>query len=66
MKETETLLPGKLIAGRYRVQERLGEGGMGSVYAVEHVHTGQELALKVLNAKMVLSLIHISEPTRPY
>ncbi len=53
MKETETLLPGKLIAGRYRVQERLGEGGMGSVYAVEHVHTGQELALKVLNAKMV-------------
>ncbi len=26
---------------------------MGSVYLVEHVHTGQELALKVLNPKMV-------------
>lgn len=53
MKETEALPTGKIIAGRYRVQQRLGEGGMGSVYAVEHVHTGQELALKVLNAKMV-------------
>jgi serine/threonine protein kinase len=42
-----------VIAGRYRVRERLGEGGMGAVYVAEHVHTGQELALKVLNPKMV-------------
>ena len=53
MKETEALPAGKVVAGRYRVLQRLGEGGMGSVYKVEHVHTGQEVALKVLNAKMV-------------
>ncbi|MCC6903071.1 MAG: serine/threonine protein kinase [Polyangiaceae bacterium] len=53
MKETEALPAGKVVAGRYRVLQRLGEGGMGSVYRVEHVHTGQEVALKVLNPKMV-------------
>ncbi|GMV11931.1 MAG: serine/threonine protein kinase [Polyangiaceae bacterium] len=53
MKETDGIPLGTVVAGRYRVQHRLGEGGMGSVYAVEHVHTGQELALKVLNPKMV-------------
>jgi serine/threonine-protein kinase len=53
MKESEGIPLGTVVAGRYRVQRRLGEGGMGSVYAVEHVHTGQELALKVLNPKMV-------------
>ena len=53
MKESEGIPLGTVVAGRYRVCSRLGEGGMGSVYRVEHVHTGQELALKVLNAKMV-------------
>jgi tRNA A-37 threonylcarbamoyl transferase component Bud32 len=53
MKESEGIPLGTVVAGRYRVRERLGEGGMGSVYKVEHVHTGQELALKVLNPKMV-------------
>jgi len=53
MKEQQSVPFGTVVAGRYRVQERLGEGGMGSVYKVEHVHTGQELALKVLNPKLV-------------
>jgi serine/threonine-protein kinase len=37
-----------VIAGRYRVLRELGRGGMGAVYLVEHVHTGEHLALKVL------------------
>lgn len=57
MKESEGIPLGTVVAGRYRTQRRLGEGGMGSVYAVEHVHTGQELALKVLNPKMVADQI---------
>ncbi len=37
-----------IIAGRYRPIRLVGKGGMGAVYEVEHVHTGQRLALKIL------------------
>jgi serine/threonine-protein kinase len=37
------------IASRYRVIRELGRGGMGVVYVVEHLHTGEQLALKVLH-----------------
>src|SRR5215472_10334195 len=43
----EVELP-RQIAGRYRPLRLIGRGGMGSVYEVEHMHTGQHLALKVL------------------
>ncbi len=36
------------IASRYKVLRELGRGGMGVVYLVEHVHTGDHLALKLL------------------
>lgn len=47
------MLPEKipaLIASRYRVIQPIGEGNMGTVYLVEHVYTGEELAMKVLQA----------------
>ncbi|MDI1431587.1 protein kinase domain-containing protein [Polyangium sorediatum] len=47
------MLPEKipeLIASRYRVVHPIGEGNMGTVYLVEHVYTGEELAMKVLQA----------------
>jgi eukaryotic-like serine/threonine-protein kinase len=37
------------IGSRYRVIRELGRGGMGVVYLVEHLHTGERLALKVLH-----------------
>ena len=40
----------QLIASRYRVLRELGRGGMGVVYVVEHVNTGDHLALKLLLA----------------
>ena len=43
------LAAGTVIAGRYRVERHLGRGGMGAVYAVQHVNTGESLALKVLH-----------------
>lgn len=39
---------GRVIDGRYRLVEKLGEGGMGSVFKVEHVRMGKVLALKLL------------------
>jgi serine/threonine-protein kinase len=38
-----------LIATRYRVLRELGRGGMGVVYVVEHIRTGDHLALKLLH-----------------
>lgn len=45
----------ELIGGSYRVLEFIGEGGMGLVYRVEHIHMNKILALKVLKTE------HLSE-----
>jgi serine/threonine-protein kinase len=39
--------------GHYRVLQFLGEGGMGTVYSVEHVSLGRKYALKVLRSRVV-------------
>jgi serine/threonine-protein kinase len=54
---SETVTAGQVIAGRYRVERQLGEGGMGSVFLVQHVHTDEALALKVLHAAVVKDAI---------
>jgi serine/threonine-protein kinase len=43
---------GKVIDGRYRVQARVGTGGMGAVYRVEHVRMGKVAAMKVLHREL--------------
>ena len=47
-KAKDTLC-GKLVDGRYRIIERIGEGGVGVVYAAEHVQLKRKVALKVLH-----------------
>jgi eukaryotic-like serine/threonine-protein kinase len=46
---SEIELTGKVIDGRYRVIERLGRGGMGAVFRVQHIHSHEHFALKVLH-----------------
>jgi serine/threonine protein kinase len=50
--DTGTLGPGSVIADRYRVDRLLGEGGMGKVYAAEHIHMRKQVAVKVLHREM--------------
>src|SRR5436190_17471598 len=50
--QAERLLEGKwrgfLISGKYRLLQKLGAGGMGSVYLCEHMRMRRRVALKVL------------------
>jgi serine/threonine protein kinase len=46
------LPPGTIVAGKFRILRPLGQGGMGSVYVVEHVITRHERALKLLHPEM--------------
>ncbi len=40
--------PSELLAGRYRVIEKLGQGGMGLVYLAEDVEIGERVAVKMI------------------
>ncbi len=38
--------PGDLVAGKYMIEQLLGEGGMGAVFAATHRFTGKAVAIK--------------------
>ncbi len=49
-------LIGLVVDNRYRIEHRVGVGGMGTVYLGQHVNLGQKVAIKVLHER------HVSKP----
>lgn len=47
----ELLPPGSLL-GQYRLEEVIGEGGMGRIYRATHLHLDRVLAIKVLAPRL--------------
>ena len=43
------LSPGEVVADRYRIDRRIGAGGMGYVYEAHDTSSGQRVAIKVLH-----------------
>lgn len=46
-------ISGRMIAGKYAVEQRLGDGAMGTVYRARQVSLDKVVALKVLHAELV-------------
>lgn len=43
------LVPGTVIAGRYRLERHLADGGMGAVWVARHLTQGTEVAIKFMH-----------------
>jgi len=52
-KGTTDPFVGRVLAERYHMLKRLGEGGMGTVYLAEHVKMNRQCAVKVMNGALL-------------
>lgn len=52
LETTDDSLVGQTLAGKYRIDERLNEGGMGTVYRGTHVLMDKTVAIKVLRPSL--------------
>lgn len=52
----KTSLIGQTVEGKYRIDAKIGAGGMGAVYRAQRLLIGDEVAIKILHPE------HVSEP----
>jgi serine/threonine-protein kinase len=43
---------GRVLSGLYKIENRIGEGGMGTVYMAMHIHLEKPFAVKVLSKQV--------------
>jgi eukaryotic-like serine/threonine-protein kinase len=61
LKSTNTTkVVGTVIADRYLIAEKLGEGGMGEVFLATHVRMGRKSAVKIMSPEMIQDPIAVS------
>ncbi|HKM90593.1 MAG TPA: protein kinase, partial [Candidatus Acidoferrales bacterium] len=48
LQEVSELEPGAILRGKYKILEKIGEGGMGAVYKALHVKFNEVCALKIV------------------
>ena len=46
-------LPGRVVAGNFRIEHLIGQGAMGNVYRAEQLSLGKAVAVKVLHAHLM-------------
>jgi len=54
VKNFQKLAPGTELMGRFRVVQRIGGGGFGTVYLVEDLVVNEQLVLKILSSQLSL------------
>ncbi len=61
LSKASVFAPGDLLAGRFRIVQLLGKGGMGEVYEAEDLRvTGERVALKILRPEMSDDEAHLA------
>ncbi|HEX9298490.1 MAG TPA: serine/threonine-protein kinase [Polyangiaceae bacterium] len=53
--EVPSLKAGAIIGAKYRIENRIGLGGMGSIWAATHVGLGQRVAVKLISYRYARS-----------
>jgi eukaryotic-like serine/threonine-protein kinase len=63
-KEAAGDMIGSVLGGKYRILRKIGSGGIGVVYAAEHVALGTEVAVKVLRGAAAMDASEIARLRR--
>ena len=53
LRVASELMPGLIIRDKYQILEKIGAGGMATVYRVKHLAFNEERAIKVVSSKLM-------------